>query len=113
MSEVTLQVGGRSYPVSCADGEEDHVRRLAGVVDSKLAQLGGQLAPGDAKNLLFAALILADEVEEARRSLPQHESSGGQTPSSKLELIVARNLEAVADRLENLAWKLESAQRNT
>lgn len=111
MSEVTLQVGGRAYPVSCADGEEDHVRRLASVVDSKLAALGGQLVPGDAKNLLFAALILADEVEEARRALPAHDSSGGDTPSSKLELIVARNLEAVADKLDNLAWKLESANR--
>ena len=112
MSEVTLQVGGRSYPVSCADGEEDRVRRLAGVVDAKLAALGGQLAPGDARNLLFAALILADEVEEARRSIPAGQSAVGETHSSNLELIVARNLEAVADRLENLAWKLESAHDN-
>ena len=70
MSEVTLQVGGRPYTVSCADGEEDHVRHLAGIVDGKLAAMGANRVPGDAKNLLFAALILADEADEARRVEP-------------------------------------------
>lgn len=111
MSEVTLQVGGRPYLVSCADGEEDHVRRLATVVDGKLAALGGTLAPGDTKNLLFAALILADEVEEARRAQPAQQTTGGDASSMTLDLIVARNLEAVADQLEKLAWKLEHAAK--
>lgn len=113
MSEITLQVGGRPYTVSCADGEEDHVRRLAATVDGKLASLGGNRAPGDAKNLLFAALILADEVEEVRRALPAHQRAQGETPSSRLELIVARNLEAVADKLENLAWQLENRRASS
>lgn len=108
MSEVTLQVGGRPYTVSCADGEENHVRRLAAIVDSKLGGLGANLAPGDAKNLLFAALILADELEEARLAAGASGSDADTgSASSKLELIVARNLEAVADKLENLAWTLE------
>ena len=29
MSDVTLAVGGRNYTVSCADGQEEHVQRLA------------------------------------------------------------------------------------
>ncbi len=102
MSEVTLRVGGRSYTVSCADGEEAHVRHLAAIVDGKLTALGGNLAPGDAKNLLFAALILADEVDEARRS-------EAPAPATPLEDSALRAMEALAERLEALAQTLESA----
>jgi cell division protein ZapA len=112
VSEVTLQVGGRAYPVSCAEGEEDHVRHLAAVVDGKLAALGANLAPGDAQNLLFAALILADEVEEARRAGDPNYNAETGAASSKLELALAGGLEATADRLEKLARTLENAANN-
>lgn len=102
MSQVTLQVGGRPYTVSCADGEEDHVRHLAAIVDGKLGSLGSTIAPGDSKNLLFAALLLADEVDETRRA-------GAPSPAPLLDDSVARGLEALADRLEAAAVALENA----
>lgn len=105
MSEVTLQVGGRPYTVACADGEDEHVRRLAGIVDGKLTAMGGNLAPGDAKNLLFAALILADELDEAR-------AAGAHSPAPLMEGSVARGLEALAARLEGVAQKLENEPHN-
>jgi cell division protein ZapA len=101
VSEVTLHVGGRPYTVSCADGEEEHVRHLAAIVDGKLTAMGDNLAPGDAKNLLFAALILADEVDESR-------ARGSPSPAPLLDESVARGLEALAVRLEDIAQKLES-----
>jgi len=105
VSEVTLQVGGRGYTVSCADGEETHVQHLAAIVDGKLAAMSGNRAPGDAKNLLFAALILADEAEEARRATGQAAGAGQSAAPDN----VARGLEALADRLESLAATLETA----
>lgn len=108
MSEVSLQVGGRSYTVSCADGEEAHVRRLAALVDGKLTAMGDSLAPGDAKNLLFAALILADEVEEARRSGGVAQRSET-VPAAVIEETTARGLDELADRLEAVASVLENA----
>lgn len=104
MSEVTLQVGGRGYTVSCADGEEGHVRHLASIVDGKLTSLGGSLAPGDAKNLLFAALILADEAEDARRAA----GSGGGQQLEAFADNVAQGLEILAERLEGVARMMES-----
>ncbi|MBX9896555.1 MAG: cell division protein ZapA [Qipengyuania sp.] len=101
MSQVTLQVGGRPYTVSCADGEEDRVRHLAAIVDGKLGSLGDNLAPGDTKNLLFAALLLADEADEARRA-------GAPSQASLLDDSVPRGLEALADRLEAAAGTLEN-----
>ena len=100
MSEVTLQVGGRGYTIACADGEEDHVRRLAEIVDGKLSALG-TLSSNDSKNLLFAALILADEVSEKS-------ASSAHDPGPSLEQNVCAGLELLADRLEGVADKLEN-----
>lgn len=68
MSEVRLSVGGRDYTVACADGEEAHIARLGAAIDAKLQQLGGNLSTREAQNLLFAALLLADELHEQRRA---------------------------------------------
>lgn len=68
MSQVTLKIAGRNYTVACADGEETQVRHLGQVIDEKLAKLGGNLSNAPAQNLLFAALLLADEVDEARKN---------------------------------------------
>lgn len=102
MSEVVLRVGGRPYTVTCADGEEERLQQLAAVVDLKLASLGGNLPPGDAKTLLFAALILADELDEARKP-----TAAQLSPAADETIPLA--LEKLADRIEAIAQKLESA----
>jgi cell division protein ZapA len=65
VSEVALQIGGRTYRVACAAGEEDRVRKLGATIAEKLASIGNPTGP-DAQNLLFAALLLADEVHDGR-----------------------------------------------
>ncbi|HEU4651772.1 MAG TPA: cell division protein ZapA [Croceibacterium sp.] len=100
MSNVTLSIGGRHYTVACAAGEEQHVEALGRAIDVKLegqAQLSGQ---SEARTLLFAALLLADELHELRSGSPGAASDAA--PS-------AAALEAVADRLEDLADRLEDA----
>lgn len=97
MSEVTLQIGARAYKVACADGEEAQLARLGGMIDQKLRQMEGNLAPNEAQNLLFAALLLADELHEAREAM-------GDAPG------------ALDDRLAELQDKAEAAakaQRDT
>lgn len=100
MSQITLTVGGRAFPVSCADGEEDHVRRLAAVVDGKMA---GSSA-NDAQNLLFAALILADEAEEAKRGVAAPAAAPEDDETARFA-----QLDALAVRIESLAAVLENA----
>ena len=56
--------------------------------------------------------ILADEVEEARHASRPRPDWDKEVASSRFELEVARRLEGFADKLENLAWTLESAARN-
>jgi cell division protein ZapA len=98
MSDVTLSVGGRNYTVACAEGDQDRVRELAAMIGERLAGIGATLTtPMEAKNLLIAGLILADELDEARKGQTE-EPSGG----------FGERLEILAERLETTAQMLES-----
>ncbi|MFN4240693.1 MAG: cell division protein ZapA [Erythrobacter cryptus] len=66
MSTVTLTIGPKSYAVACADGQEPQLEALGAMVAEKYAQIGAARAPLEAQNLLFAALFLADELNELR-----------------------------------------------
>ncbi|MDE2436787.1 MAG: cell division protein ZapA [Sphingomonadales bacterium] len=96
MSNLTLQIGGRAYTVACAEGEEAHVTALGRTIADKVEQMGA--GQSEARQLLFAALILADELHEAR-------SRAGAPATSDSQ---AATLEALADRLEKCAAALEA-----
>lgn len=119
MSNVALWVGGRSYTVNCAAGEEDHIAELGAMIDAKLSAMG---APGqnETRNLLFAALLLADEVFELKSggaTQPSPDSAPPESPYATPDpvsdetpafAIDPERLEGIANRLENLASHLES-----
>jgi cell division protein ZapA len=97
MSNITLTIGGRDYSVACAPGEEAHVAQLGSAIDAKIRSMGTAPGQGETRNLLFAALLLADELHELR---------GGKAPAlSGPDLGPA--LEGIATRLENCASALE------
>ena len=100
MSNVTLEIGGRTYTVACADGQEDHIAGLGKSIDAKLTAMGGNAGQNESRTLLFAALLLADEVFELKHKPTPAPAENA--PS------VAPALEQLAGRLENLAAHLEA-----
>jgi len=101
MSNVTVSIGGRHYTVACAAGEEQHIEALGSSIDGKLEGLPNLSRQSEARTLLFAALLLADELHELRSGdAPAAPVQGGKT---------AEALEFLAGRLEDLAERLESA----
>lgn len=99
MSNVTLQIGGRSYTVACAEGEEGHVNTLGRLIDEKVQTIG--TGHNEVRQLLFAALLLADELQEGR------ERGGGAPAPAAPAPDHSAALEAIADRLEKCASALE------
>ena len=104
MANIDIDVAGRRYSVACRDGEEEHLRSLAGLVDRRAhdaaAALGGLT---ESRQLLFAALLIADDLKEAR--------AGAGIPEPVApppDPAVAEALERLAGRMENLAQRLES-----
>ena len=78
MGQVSVPVNGRSYTISCEDGQETRIRRLAQYVDAKVGEFvasAGQV--GEARLLLLAALVIADELSDANDALEQERSRRG------------------------------------
>lgn len=117
MSQISISVGSKSYVVNCADGEEDHIRKLAAIIEEKYTQLGDARAPQEAQNMLFAALFLADELAEARLTAKkstenvEHERarSGGKKEELRAEIETLTRAEARA-RQEIAALKGDLAK---
>lgn len=98
MAEVDLTIAGRSYRVACRSGEEDNLRAAAALVDAKSREaLSGLGALSESRQLLFASLLLADQIVDGRTD--QIDTF----PSPETVERAAR----VADRLESLADALE------
>jgi len=96
MPDVTLTIGDRRHTVACRDGEEPQLRKLGEMLDrhwTTAARASGGL--NGERTMLFVALMLADQLDEADRRPP--EGAG------------AALLDRVAERLENLAAALEKS----
>lgn len=102
---VTLQIGGRSYMVACAEGEEAHVKGLGQLIDDKVRDLG-TTGHNEARLLLFAALMLADELHETRGN-GAAAAAPASAPAADHAADHAAVLEALASRLEKYAAGLE------
>jgi cell division protein ZapA len=106
MASVELEVAARKYVVSCRDGEEEHLRSVAAIVDSKALDAATALGTlSEARQLLFASLLLADEIKELR---------SGIAPAAPAEPdpAVAEALDGMAERMERLADRLEGGAVN-
>ncbi|MEO7365411.1 MAG: cell division protein ZapA [Sphingomicrobium sp.] len=100
MAEVDLTIAGRPYRVACRAGEEDSLRAAAALVDAKSREaLAGLGTMSEARQLLFASLLLADQLVDQRPAAPEPAA-----PDPR----VAAGVTAFADRLEALADTLES-----
>jgi cell division protein ZapA len=101
MAEVDITIAGRHYRVACRDGEEQNLRRAAEMVDAKSREaLAGLGALSESRQLLFASLLLADQLIEKK---------GVQSPPPTMppDPQVVRRVDALAERLERLAGNLE------
>ncbi len=108
MSEVSVRVNGRIYPVGCEDGQEGHVRTLAQMFDqhvSDVAQDVGQL--GETRLFLLGALMLADELAETRSRLTaaMTELATFHADQRATESRAVAVLESAARKIEALAAK--------
>jgi len=108
MSNVLLTIGGRKFTVACADGEEERIGHLGRMVDSRVDTLGDTAGQNEVRMLLYAALVLADELDETKANPPAASNS---TPTVSAE--ISGRLEGIAGKLENLADHLEQSRSNT
>jgi len=100
MAEVDVIIAGRPYRVACRDGEEEALRTAARLVDAKSREaLAGLGTLSEARQLLFAGLLLADQLIDHH---PEAAAPAGPDPE------LAQRVERLAQQLESLADSLEA-----
>jgi cell division protein ZapA len=116
MAQVTVLVNGRNYTLACEDGEEEHLTALANFIDSRVAELGRSVGQvGDARLMLMASLIVADELAVAQERVEELEQEAEAarekqtavtTATGSGEDAFAEVLESAAKRIEDIAARL-------
>src|SRR3954462_13606240 len=106
MAQISVEVNGRPYAVGCEDGQEQHLLELAKLFDHQVRQVSqdmGQL--GDTRLFLMGALLLADELADARTRLAalQAEITRAQADRGRIETRAVAAVESAAKRIEKLA----------
>lgn len=104
---VDLTIAGRTYQVACREGEEENLRAAARLVDGKSREaLAGLGTLSEARQFLFASLLLADLLVDNKSEASVAPQSSGPDPA-----LVSR-AEVLAERLESLAAALENETAN-
>jgi len=116
MAQVNITIGGRVYRMACDDGQEEHLQRLAHDLDHRLEKLREAFGEvGDTRLIVMAAIMVADELSEARRRARalEQEMDGVQetrlAAADRLEIAErasAETLERAAERIERIAHAL-------
>lgn len=106
MAQMIIEVNGRPYTVGCEDGQEQHLIELARIFDRQVRQVSqdmGQL--GDTRLFLMGALLLADELTDAKARLGtvQAELARMQSDQARIEVRATLALDNAAKRIEKLA----------
>lgn len=115
MPMIDITVNGRRHAVQCGDGEEARVKGLAAYIDRKIAELAvGNSQVGDARLMLLASLMIADELSDAYDKIKELETgANGHDPARSgggdSERRAAAMIEQVAQQLNAVAVELERA----
>jgi cell division protein ZapA len=99
MAQVTIRINGYAYTVGCEDGQEPHLERMAAEIEQRINSIkaiGGQ--SGEARLLMLAALLLADELHDLRggQAVPEPAKEDAER-RAKLRRVAARAEEIAAD----------------
>lgn len=69
MAQVTLRINGYSYLVGCEDGQESHLQAMGDAVQTRIDSIKALGQTGEARLLMLASLLLADELHDKEAAL--------------------------------------------
>ena len=105
MAQVTLRINGYAYTIGCQDGEEKHLEAMGAEVSNRIDGVRAAAGPsGEARMLVMAALMMADDIFDLRARLEAAEAAAG---GAKADPKLGRKLNRMAKRAEEIAAGLE------
>lgn len=109
MAQVAIRINGKSYDIGCEDGQEAHLQSLAEYLDKKVRDLASAVGQvGEARLLVMAGLLIADELSETGSRLGNLE---GELRAALRSEVEAEAQAAATERLDSAAAELEALTR--
>lgn len=121
MPQVTVEVNGRAYRLSCGEGEQDHIQALAKRIDRHSNSIELNKSPAnEGRNMLMTALMVADELYEQEQRVTALEAevsalkAGGAAALpdderiAEMEMAVAQMLDRAAAQIETVTQEIEA-----
>ncbi|ANA12825.1 Hypothetical protein APO_1761 [Acetobacter pomorum DM001] len=112
MALVSVRINGHSYTVGCDNGQERHVQAMAQQVERRVQRVRDMGFSGDARVLVLAALLMADEIQDLSGSRVPDATIQAAKDAERLraeQALTAGRLADLAERAESLAAELEHA----
>jgi cell division protein ZapA len=107
MAQVTLRINGYAYTLGCRDGEEAHLNAMGREVEKRIESVKSSAGQsGEARMLVMASLLMADELYEMQQRLAAGQGVGA-APGGDPKL--GRRLSRLAKRAEEIAVGLEAS----
>ena len=115
MAEVSININGRPYGISCEEGQQQRVMDLGHYVDSRLKEISkAGAASSEAHLFVLTALLLSDEVFDLHADLSA--MNDGQQASENVapmppaeDLASAQAIEELAGRIDRIAGRIQAA----
>jgi len=105
MAQVTLRINGYAYTIGCRDGEEQHLSAMGREVDQRIESVKSSAGQsGEARMLVMASLLMADELHDLRQQLQAAQAAAPANGDTRL----GRRLSRMAKRAEDIAAGLEA-----
>ncbi len=110
MAQVTVQIDGKAYRMSCEEGQEGHLEELAAGFDRYVGHLKSQFGEiGDLRITVMAGIMVMDELNEVTRRLARLEKETEELRKGRESVMseVSRNEEAIALALTELTGQIQ------
>ncbi|WP_350335172.1 cell division protein ZapA [Coralliovum pocilloporae] len=110
MSQISVQINGKSYRMACDDGQEDHLVGLARKFDGYISQLKevfGEI--GDQRLTVMAGIMVTDELSEMQRQISGLEAELSALRDARTAVVerFEGHEQRLADRVNDAAEQLE------
>lgn len=111
MAEVNITINGRSFGISCDNGQEQRVMELGRYVDSRLREIARAGAASNESHLLvLTALMLSDEIFDLREDVAALGANvRSREEQEREEAMVVGAIDQLADRIDQIARRIQSA----
>jgi cell division protein ZapA len=110
MSHINVTINGRQYRMACEEGQEAQLLQLAEGFEARIGSLRGRFGEiGDARLTVMAALMVSDELIDARQRIRSLEEeldalrdirAAAADRAKATQIAVANALNSAADRIE-------------